>query len=122
MESRRRTNSTHLSYADDVLKEITKPRTVPRTVSSELETNIFTLVCVLTRTTTVTIPVIGRDRLERIGTRTSGHKREEKAFGPNVVDDSRLKFSCCPSTAEEGIRGDHSTSPVYPLNKPEVRK
>ena len=54
------TNLTYLSYADDVLKEITKPRTVPRTVNSVLETNNFTSVYLLTRTTTVAIQVIRR--------------------------------------------------------------
>ena len=43
----------HLSYAEDVLNEITKPRTKPRTVKSWFDTPNFTSVCSETTTTTV---------------------------------------------------------------------
>ena len=105
-------NLDHLSYADDVRKEMTKPRIVPRTVKSWFEIPRSWCVSVDINDTTTypnrkssNCPVRTMTAQKVL---TGGDKSEKNNFWPDIVDNGGLEFFEGKSTPKERIWGHHT--------------
>ena len=103
----------YLSYAEDVLNEITKPRTVPSTVKSWLLIPRWCSVFSETKQTTrqkLSARSKHDRRAIRIGDRLTGcNQREESDLRPYVIDNCSVKLLQGPCPSEKRTRRNHSS-------------
>lgn len=98
--------NTYRSYADDVLKEMTRPNTVPNTVNNAFE--IFSECGVNLVTSVTTVKVVSSAILAMLyKIRTGCNQGEEQGLRPNVIDDRRVEFLHGPSPGEQWILSNH---------------
>ena len=105
--------SSHLSYAEDVRNEMTKPRTVPSTVNSWFEIPKSWTLSEITDTTTYPTRmsvVQSATWIQGHKTLTCGNDTEEKNLRPYVVDNSGLKLFGGEPTPKQGIWRYHPGS------------
>lgn len=82
---------SHLSYAEDVRNDMTRPRTVPSTPSSpSLRTRLWGVNMVIA-VTTESIDQLKNQRV--LFLLTGSYRCEEQSLPPDVVDDSGKKHS-----------------------------